>query len=429
MSMAEMVVYSVLGFLPYISLALYPFKNELRFSKRATVLLVAALTVLQVIIGLWAGIWGGNSALLSFISTAMYLGFYFAAVKAHFGKTLFTLLTLSNIANFIVVSSKCIEGALFPKMALQGYRWTFSLIMLCVQAVVLIPLSFYIRSTYAAALEKDTAKPTWRFIWLIPATFYLEWYYHLYSNSDKSSLELALQPGSTVFLFLINLGAVLIYHMVVCHINAIDANVELAEKNHVLETQHIQYENLQERISEARRFKHDIRHNVLTVLSFLEDEKYDEAKAFLETYNLSMPDDRTVCFCKNYSVNALLLFFAQQAKDKDVDFVTAVDAPEDIGVSDNIISVLLGNLLENALDASSKAPDGERRVTVKSICEGGTILFKITNTYTGELKKSKNGLYMSTKHSGSGIGLSSVRSIVKQNGGIMEISAADGISA
>ena len=305
MSAAEMVIYSVLSYLPYIALALFPFKNDLRFSKRITVLLVIVSGIFQILIGLWAGLWGGNSALLSFISTVTYFVFYFTVVKVHFGKTLFTLLTLSNIANFVVISSKCIEGALFPENAMQGYRWSFSLIMVFVQTALLIPLWFYIRSTYTTVMEKDAAKPTWRFLWLIPATFYVEWYYHLYSNSGKSSLELALEPGSTLFLFIINLGAVFIYHMVVCHIKAIEANIELSEKNHALQTQHLQYENLQERIAEARRFKHDIRHNVLTVLSFLEDEKYDEAKNFLEAYNLSMPDDRSVCFCKNYSVNAI----------------------------------------------------------------------------------------------------------------------------
>lgn len=426
MSAAEMVIYSVLSYLPYIALALFPFRNDLRFSKRITVLLVIVSGIFQILIGLWAGLWGGNSALLSFISTVTYFVFYFSVVKVHFGKTLFTLLTLSNIANFVVISSKCIEGALFPENAMQGYRWSFSLIMVFVQAALLIPLWFYIRSTYTTVMEKDAAKPTWRFLWLIPATFYVEWYYHLYSNSGKSSLELALEPESTLFLFIINLGAVFIYHMVVCHIKAIEANIELSEKNHALQTQHLQYENLQERIAEARRFKHDIRHNVLTVLSFLEDEKYDEAKNFLEAYNLSMPDDRSVCFCKNYSVNAILLFFAQQAKDAKIDFITVVDVPEDIGISDNVISVLLGNLLENAVEASSKAEEGSRRVTIKSVCNGGTILFKISNTYVGELVRNKSGLYMSTKHSGSGIGLASVRNIVKQNGGMLKISDTGG---
>lgn len=48
MSAAEMVIYSVLSYLPYIALALFPFKNDLRFSKRITVLLVIVSGIFQV---------------------------------------------------------------------------------------------------------------------------------------------------------------------------------------------------------------------------------------------------------------------------------------------------------------------------------------------------------------------------------------------
>ena len=424
MKVFEVVLYSVLNFLPYLFIALYPFRNSLRFSKPVTAALIMTSTVLQVLVGLWVGIWGGNAAGLSIISTAMYAFFYILVVRTDFGKALFTLLMISNIANLIITSSKCIEGALFPDMAHQGYRWTFSLIMALMQAAVLIPFTFYISHTYSKALEKDTAKPTWRFLWLIPATFYVEWYYRLYT-STASSLEFAMKPSNTVFLLIINLGALLIYHMVILHILTIDANVELSEQNHALTMQKLQYENLRERIAETRQAKHDIRHHIITLMTLLNDEKYDEAKAYLEEYRFSMPDDMTISFCRNYTVNALLLFFAQQAKNKGIDFDASVDVPENIGVPDSALSVLLGNLLENAIAANEGVAPDKRKVVIRSASGGGSILFKITNPYSGELKQNKDGLYLSTKHEGRGIGLASVRSIVARNGGRMEISHAD----
>ena len=44
------------------------------------------------------------------------------AVKNLFGKTLFILLTISNLANLTVVSAKCLEGFFFPVLATQDYR-------------------------------------------------------------------------------------------------------------------------------------------------------------------------------------------------------------------------------------------------------------------------------------------------------------------
>lgn len=306
-------------------------------------------------------------------------------------------------------------------MAREGYRWSFSLVMMVIQALILIPLAIYIGRTYSSALEKDTAKPTWNFIWLIPATFYAEWYLRLYTQGD-SSLEFALKPSNTVFLIVINLGALLIYHMVTRLILTIDANAALSEQNHALTMQKLQYENLQERIAEARHVKHDVRHHIITLTAMLNDGKYGEAKEYLEEYGRSMPDDLNIRFCENYTVNALLLFFAQQAKNSKIDFDVTVSVPESIGIHDSALSVLLGNLLENAIDANESVPAGKRRVTMRSACDAGAILFRISNPYDGKLRQSKDGLYMSTKHEGRGIGLASVRGIVARNGGRLEIS-------
>ncbi len=114
MKIFEMVLYSVVNFLPYIFIALYPFRGSLRFSRAVTAVIVLISAALQILMGLLVGFWGGNAAMLSILSTVIYALFYFTAVKAAFGKALFTLLMISNIANLIVTSSKCVEGSYFP---------------------------------------------------------------------------------------------------------------------------------------------------------------------------------------------------------------------------------------------------------------------------------------------------------------------------
>ena len=59
-------------------------------------------------------------------------------------------------------------------------------------------------------------------------------------------------------------------------------------------------------------------------------------------------DDLLIRFCENPAANAVLLYFAQQAKDNDIDYIVQADIPGDIFVSDTDISVLFGNLIENA---------------------------------------------------------------------------------
>ena len=209
----EVAVYSLLNFLPFLALALYPFRHSLRFSGRITGVLIGFVVVVQLLLGAWAAFGAGDSAgTISAVSTILYAAFYFLAVKRRFGKTFFTLLMISNIANLAVISAKMLEGQLFPALALQSYRWSFSLMLLLVEAVLSVPIFLYMKRVYTPAVEKEPSGFEWRYLWLIPATFYVIWYYAIYGNVSRSSLEIALRPKNALFLFIINVGAVLIYY-------------------------------------------------------------------------------------------------------------------------------------------------------------------------------------------------------------------------
>lgn len=119
---AEICLYSLLNFLPFLVLAIYPFRKHLRFPVGIVCALTCILTVAQFSLGIWAAFFsGGKANIISAVSTLLYAVFYFLAVRMPLGKTLFTLMMLSNTANLIVIVSKCIEGRLFPALALQSY--------------------------------------------------------------------------------------------------------------------------------------------------------------------------------------------------------------------------------------------------------------------------------------------------------------------
>lgn len=286
--MLEVCVYSLTNFLPFLAMALYPFRRRLRFSPAVAAALVAVLTLLQMGLGLCAAFFTpGRGSLLSAVSTGLYAVFYFLAVRAYPGKTLFTLLMISNLANLVVIAAKCLEGQLFPALAVQSYRWSFALMMLAVEAVLFLPLLLYVRKVYTPAVEQETSGLAWRYLWLIPATFYLIWYYVIYGNTNLTGLEIALRPSSTIAL----------------------------------------------------------------LQDCLRRKDYDAMQAYLDRYQETLPDARQLQFCGNAAVNAVLSYFAQQAAAQQVEFSVKAQLPEYTGVADPDLAVLFGNLLENALTA------------------------------------------------------------------------------
>ncbi len=417
----EVGLYALISLLPYLFLALYPFKDKIRFSRGKLVGLVVLLSLIQVILWGWTVLTPyDETSRTSLICTGLYFIFYFLVVRAHMAQTAFTLLMLYNINNFIEIASKCIESFIFPDLAVQDYRWSFTLIILILEVIILVPFFQYIKLYYAPIFQRKISAVTWRYLWIIPATFYVTWYHHLYA-SGKSSLELALVPSNTFYLLLMSLGSIFIYHLVVKLIIVMDNNAQLAENNHVLLIQHLQYNTLQERIHDARRAKHDIRHHISILKSYAEKRDYESLTDYLNQYQKTMPDDRSIVFCENLPANALLLYFAQIAKDNNVDFAVQANIPADLAITENDLSVLMGNLLENALDACIAQKEGKRKIRIKAKTNQSAFFLTVDNTFDGLIRQTLQGDFLSTKENGSGIGLISVQQIVDKYEGTLQI--------
>lgn len=425
---AEVILYSLLNFLPSLALALYPFRRNFRFSPGITAALIGCVTALQAALGCWAAFSASDHAgQISAVSTLLYAAFYFLAVKKHPGKIFFALLMISNLTNLAVIAAKCAEGALFPALAVQNYRWSFSLMLFFTELLIAAPLFFYVKKVFTPAVEAEPTGREWRYLWLIPATFYVIWYYAFYLNRAGSSLEIALRPQTTLFLLAVNVGAILIYYVISCLIAEQCRTLELTERNHQLTMQTLQYENLQEKIHEARRAGHDVRHHIALMREYLAGGDYTALRAYLDQYDKSLPQGGTLRCCDNAAANAVLVYFAGEAKNAGIDWHARTHIPKDAGIPDTDVSVLFGNLLENAVEACRREPEGTRRITVRADTDGGALCLTVDNTCTLPPRCAPDGTLLSAKHEGAGMGTRSVRTIAEKHGGVCRWEIRDGM--
>ena len=100
-----------------------------------------------------------------------------------------------------VISSKCIEGYLFPELARQSYRWSFSFVFFLVEIILCVSLFFSYKEIYKPAVEQKSPGMEWHYLWIIPCTFYLMWNYTIYGDANRSSLESAMRPGNSFIFF------------------------------------------------------------------------------------------------------------------------------------------------------------------------------------------------------------------------------------
>lgn len=104
--------------------------------------------------------------------------------------------------------------------------------------------------------------------------------------------------------------------------------------------------------------------------------------------------------------------------DKKIIFTVRINLPSKLTVSDFDISVLLGNLLENAIEAASHASEAERLILLNIISSGKMLAITVDNGFDGHVNLDGDK-YLSTKKRHTGIGLKSITNIAeKYNGGV-----------
>ena len=202
-------------------------------------------------------------------------------------------------------------------------------------------------------------------------------------------------------------------------------NIELEEEHHRHELEQIEYQALQERMEETRRMRHDLKHHIHMVNYYLEEKEYHKLQEYINTYRDSIPDGDKVRFCDHRVINNIIFYFASQAKIHGIDFDAKLSITEDMTMNDHDLSVLLGNLLENAIDACKEQQSSERQIVIKGNGDRHSLLFTIDNTYENELKKNKKGEFITTKPEGHGIGVNSSRKIVERYNGIFTADRSD----
>lgn len=424
----EITIYSLLNFLPYLLLAIYPFQESFRFSKKVTGVLIACITTVQIVFGLIAIVcpqrWAG---FLSMLCTLTYFVFYFFAIKEMPGKLLFMLLIMSNVANMVVSLSKCLEGFLFPSLAQEGYRWSYCVTTIITQVIVLTIVFLFIRKYFKNLHEMQEQKQIWRYLWLIPASFYLFWFQNLYFKRE-SSREIALDPVNSIYIIFINAGAMFVYSLIAMMIQSFIENGELQRQNELLNIQTLQYQNMKKRMEDTRKARHDLHHHLAILRGFLENGCYREMEKYLNDYLKTTPSGEPISFCQHFSANVLIDYYWQYAKDNSIIFQTKLDIPQHIFVADTDLCVFLGNLLENACEACLKLPKEQRHIYLSSkMTNPGTFVITIDNTFPAGSIQIDHGHFLSSKHKGRGIGTESIINIVKKYNGVTNFKEDSGM--
>lgn len=199
-------------------------------------------------------------------------------------------------------------------------------------------------------------------------------------------------------------------------------NEKLELENQTLEFQSKRYESLKAHIEQTARIRHDFRQQLRTISSFAENEKYDELKKYLSDYSESIAGTQWSAFCKNSAVDAIIGYYSSIAAQRKITTDWHLDLPEKLPVAKSVFCGMIGNLIENSINACEALPACERIIHLSARMPSPSIIaVVIENPFEGKIKTDKKGNILSARHKGSGIGLRSVQIVVEKYHGQMQM--------
>jgi two-component system, LytTR family, sensor histidine kinase AgrC len=180
---------------------------------------------------------------------------------------------------------------------------------------------------------------------------------------------------------------------------------------------------LDEQQQEVRRLAHDVKNSLLPVVNALNQENQAMAKSLLVQILDGFAQSPSRIETGYSLIDAILSQKQKVSQDRQIRLNVEYHLNDIQRISDIDLSVILGNALDNAIEATEQMVEMERRVinlTLQS--EKGLLTIKLINPISGQLIK-KNEQYLSTKsdHNNHGFGISSIRLLVEKYQGMMQI--------
>lgn len=179
------------------------------------------------------------------------------------------------------------------------------------------------------------------------------------------------------------------------------------------------YQMTRQHIEQMRIIRHDFINQIQTAYMMIQEGSTPErAKALLADSYQQLADARLTIYCENPVINALISVKAVKAEERDIAFSVEGTMGDLSGMEEIDLCSLFGNMLDNAIEACSRIPQGEeRRLILKVTEKGGYQMIRTENTYS---KKEQEGDFFRTSKEdrlNHGYGMKLIERICKKYGG------------
>ncbi len=228
---------------------------------------------------------------------------------------------------------------------------------------------------------------------------------------------------------LVVIGNILIFYV----FDRFSASAEKLKEQEVLitrmELEEKRYEQIETVNHEHAKFLHDIRHYMSTIGELVAENKAKEILNILSDLRIKVSEAGTKIYSPNNLLNTILNEKKKEADEKSILMKITLEPEFYVDQIENIdLIVIMGNLIDNALEAAHKCKQGYINVYLYTQNTAHFAVIKIVNNFAGEIKE-RDGNILTNKEDKSrhGLGIQNVCEVAQKYGGYLDISYDGGI--
>ncbi|KHD15519.1 sensor histidine kinase [Clostridium butyricum] len=176
------------------------------------------------------------------------------------------------------------------------------------------------------------------------------------------------------------------------------------------------YNRIEKKQKEIKELRHNIKNEIIMLKSQVNNGNIKEANIIMDRIISKTQNDKLGIYTDNVEINFMINSKINQSKHYNIKWNIDIKVPVNLRVDASDIGIILGNLLDNSIEACSMIEEFERIIDV-------TILYK-KSAMTINIENSKSIYYNSEKtwkedKENHGLGLKSVEKIANKYSGIL----------
>lgn len=240
---------------------------------------------------------------------------------------------------------------------------------------------------------------------------------YLIFPADNSS------PGELSVSLLSMAGLLYFNFSVFNYFESFESQIRLTALEQIMEHEDENYRTLTESYEEIRNIKHDLKNQVELLNNLINQEKYAQAKEHISQFYKTVERTTSMCCTGNSAVDSIINLKGDLARSHGISYMTKIKLTE-IDCDTVGLCRILGNALDNAIEACNRSECTERCVCLVLTNQNNKLLICIENTSP---RVDINNLTTSKQNKAfHGIGLQSIRRTVSQMGGNISCSYNEG---